>query len=96
MISSELKMVVRLAYAHVKPETVDPLRVTGHQVRTMTASWAALGGVSVHQIMNACRYTSHNIVTSHYLRDIAWEDAQLFRLGLVVVAQAVMQPTVLQ
>ena len=89
-LSSWLKATVRLAYELIKPDELKTLRVTGHQVRAIAASWAVLGGVSVDQIMTSCHWQSHNTFTSFYLKDLAWEDGENFSLGPIVAAQQVL------
>ena len=90
-LSSWLKATVKLAYELIKPDELKTLKVTGHQVRAIAASWAALGGVSVDQIMTSCHWNSHNTFTSFYLKDLAWEDGQNFSLGPIVAAQQVLR-----
>ena len=90
-LSSWLKATVKLAYELIKPDELKTLKVTGHQVRAIAASWAALGGVTVDQIMTSCHWQSHNTFTSFYLKDLAWEDGQKFSLGTIVSAQQVLR-----
>ena len=89
-ISSWLKKVIRLAYEILQPEDLQTLNITGHQVRAMAASWAALGGVSLNQIMESCHWRSHNTFTSFYLKDLCWADGQTFSLGPIVAAQNIV------
>ena len=90
-LSSWLKATVKLAYELIKPDELKTLKVTGHQVRAMAATWATLGGVSVDQIMTSCHCNSHNTFTSFYLKDLAWEDGQKISLGPIVAAQQVLR-----
>ena len=90
-ISSWLKKTVRLCYSKIRPQDLDALKVTGHQVRALAASWAALGGVSIDQILHSCHWQSHNTFTSFYLKDLAWEDGQNFTLGPIVAAQNIIK-----
>ena len=87
-LSSWLKAVVKLAYELIQPDELKALKVTGHQVRAIAASWATC---SVDQIMKSCHWHSHNTFTSFYLKDLAWEDGQNFSLGPIVAAQQVLR-----
>ena len=69
--SSWLKQVIRYAYKQAKPDALQSLKVSGHSVRATAASWAAIGGASVDQILHACHWKTHNTFTSFYLKDIA-------------------------
>ena len=80
-----------MCYSKIKSSDLDALKVTGHQVRAMAASWATLGGVSLDQIMLSCHWQSHNTFTSYYLKDLAWEDDQTYHLGPIVAAQNIIQ-----
>lgn len=57
-ISTWLKSLITMAYKEAKPEDLQLLNITAHQVRSMAASWALLGGVSVDQIVEACHWAS--------------------------------------
>ena len=63
----------RSAYL-VMGHTAQILGVKAHQVRSMSASWALLGGVSVGEIMGACNWRSHNTFTQFYLQPLSWSN----------------------
>ena len=44
--------------------------IRAHEIRVFSASWDDLQSVSVGDNMAACRWCSHNAVTSFYLRDL--------------------------
>ena len=90
-ISSWCKATIKLAYQYIKPADLQVLRVSGHQIRSM--SWATLGGVSVEQIMEACHWAFHNTFTSYYLKDLVWNTGDQFKLGQFVAAQQVVAIT---
>ena len=47
-------------------------QVKAHDVRAFAASKAFQSGVSLEQILSACRGKSHNTFTQFYLKDMAW------------------------
>ena len=61
-ISSWIKQTVLLAYQSSNFDTQD-LQVKAHDVRSMSASLAFKGGVSLEQILG-CFWKSHNTFTS--------------------------------
>ena len=91
-ISSWLKRVILLAYKEIKPEDAQMLNVKPHQVRSMAASWASLGGISTDAILRACHWKQHTTFTSYYLQPLAWRNGERFTLGPMVAAQNVINP----
>ena len=63
-----------------------------HDLRSMSASLAFKGGVSLEQVLGSCYWKSHNTFTTFYLKDVAWHstDQSDFKLGPVVSAQHVV------
>ena len=65
-----------------------------HDIRAFAASKAFYGGVSVDQIMQACRWKAHNTFTNFYLKDLTWPDNDNnMYLGPVVAAEQVLDPS---
>ena len=63
-ISSWIKQTVMLAYQGSDLETQNLSKVKAHGVRSMAASLAFKGGVSLDQILGACFWKSHTTLTS--------------------------------
>ena len=92
-ISSWLKQTVILAYESSDVETQSLANIKTHDVRSMAASLAFKGGVSLDQILGACFWKSHSTFTNFYLKDVAWKSSEGsdYSLGPVVSAQHIVQ-----
>ena len=92
-ISSWIKQTVMLAYQGSDLETQSLSRVKAHDVRSMAASLAFKGGVSLDQILGACFWKSHTTFTNFYLKDVAWrsKESSEYSLGSVVSAQHIVK-----
>ena len=88
-ISSWIKQTVVLCYELSDQEALTLHQVKAHDVRAFAASKAFQSGISLDQILSACRWKSHNTFTQFCLKDVAWADSELFHLGPVVAAQQV-------
>ena len=93
MISSSIKQTVILAYQESDLETQKLSRVKAHDVRSMPASLAFKGGVSLDQILGACFWKSHTTFTNFYLKDVSWKskEGSEYSLGSVVSAQHIVK-----
>ena len=91
-ISSWIKQMVILAYQESDLETQKLSRVKAHDVRSMAASLAFKGGVSLEQILGACFWKSHTTFTNFYLKDVSWKSKEgaEYSLGSVVSAQHIV------
>ena len=91
-ISSWIKQTVILAYQESDLETQKLSRVKAHDVRSMAASLAFKGGVSLDQILGACFWKSHTTFTNFYLKDVSWKSKEgaEYSLGSVVSAQHIV------
>ena len=65
-ISSWIKQTVMLAYLGSDLETQNLSKVKAHDVRSMAASLAFKGGVSLDQILVTCFWKSHTTFTSFF------------------------------
>ena len=78
-ISGWLKYVIRHAYNSEIPEQeLKLLNITAHSVRSVAVSWAATGGASIDQILDACQWQSESSFTSFYLKEVQWNHKQDF------------------
>ena len=92
-ISSWIKQTVMLAYQGSDLENHNLSKVKAHDVRSMVASLAFKGGVSLDQILGACFWKSHTTFTNFYLKDVAWRSKKSseYSLGSVVSAQHIVR-----
>ena len=67
-------------------------RVTAHEVRTLSASWAYNCQVALPDILSATFWRSSGVFQNSYLRDMACIAEGMSTLGPVVVAQHVVDP----
>ena len=65
-------------------------RVTAHEVRALSASWAYGSQVALPDVMAAAFWRSPGVFQNHYLRDMASIADGMSTLGPVVVAQQVI------
>lgn len=89
-ISRWIVQAVKWAYAN--HQSYELTRVTAHEVRAISASWALFAGVSVKEICEAAYWRSTNTFGSCYLRDMAPNHEELRSLGPVVAAQTAIRP----
>ena len=71
-------------------------RVTAHEVRALSASWADNCQVALPDILSAAFWRSFGVFQNSYLHDMACIAEGMSTLGLVVVAQQVVDPGHLQ
>ena len=67
-------------------------RVTTHEVRALSASWAYNFQVALRDILSAAFWRSSGAFQNSYLRDMAFIAEGMSTLGPVVVAQHVVDP----
>ena len=69
-ISSWIKQTVALAYQS-SDSMSEHVHVKAHDLRSMLASLAFKGGVSLEQVLGSCYWKRHNTFTTFYLKDVA-------------------------
>ena len=81
-ISAWIKKTISMAYQIAgKDEELARLHsLRAHETRALSSSWDALRNTSVRDIMDACRWRSHNTFTSFYLRDLVEVEDRLLAL----------------
>ena len=67
-------------------------RVTAHEVRALSASWAYNCQVALPDILSAAFWRSSGVFQNSYLRDMVFIADGMSTLGPMVVAQQVMDP----
>ena len=87
-ISGWIRRAILLAYQVVgKDAELRRLHsFRAHEVRALSASWDALRNVATADIMDACRWRSHNTFSTFYLRDLTELEGQLLALKNVRTA----------
>lgn len=92
--SQWIKRTIKAAYdAAEKSEEVCQLhRVSAHETRALSSSWALFSGSSVEAILEAATWRNSTTFTSFYLRDMSRQADGLYRFGALVVANQVVRP----
>ena len=89
-ISQWLKQTILFCYEHSDQEDRQVSQVKAHDVRSMAASLAFKGGVSLEEILDSCFWRSHGTFTNYYLKDVCWQNNNIFKLGPIVAAQHIV------
>ena len=90
IISKWLVETVKWTYKVSSSSACKLERVTAHEVRALSASWALFSGVPVAQILQAGTWRSPNSFISFYIRDMTQEASKLQSLGPLSVGQSVV------
>ncbi len=88
-ISGWLKQVISFAYSSSNRPV--PKGVKAHQLRSVSSSWAHVGGVSLPDLMEACFWKSKNSFISYYFKDCWTNASHRSSIGPVVVAGSVVE-----
>ena len=70
-LSKWLVDTIKIAYDHSTEDTRRLESVKGHQVRSLSTSWAYFSKVSLQDIRDSVGWRSHSVFSSHYLRDVS-------------------------
>ena len=89
-ISQWIKHTIHTCYQSSDMTDQQVTQVRAHDVRAMAASLAFKGGISLEQVLSSCYWRSHNTFTNFYLKDICWENDDIFKLGPIVSAQHIV------
>ena len=89
-ISQWIKHTIQTCYQSSDTADQQVTQVRAHDVRAMAASLAFKGGISLEQVLSSCYWKFHNTFTNFYLKDICWENDDIFKLGPIVSAQHVV------
>ena len=89
-ISQWIKHTIQTCYQSSDTDDQQVTQVRAHDVRAMAASLAFKGGISLEQVLSSCYWKSHNTFTNFYLKDICWENDDIFKLGPIVSEQHVV------
>ena len=83
-ISQWIKHTIHTRYQSSDMTDQQVTQVRAHDVRAMAA------GISFEQVLSSCYWRSHNTFTNFYLKDICWENDDIFKLGPIVSAQHIV------
>ena len=75
--------------AYLTHDQVPPARVTAHELRALSSSWANNCLMALENVMSAAFRSSAGVFQRNYLRDLAPTAESMATLGPVVVAQHV-------
>ena len=89
-ISQWIKQTIHTCYQFSDMIDQQVTQVRAHDVRAMAALLAFKEGVSLEQVLSSCYWRSHNTFTNFHLKDICWGNDNIFKLGLIVSAQNVV------
>ena len=90
IISKWIIQTVRWAYQEASDDSLRLSRVTAHEVRAISTSWAVHAGIPVAEVIKAATWRSPNSFISYYLRDMAQDASELQSLGPVCVSQHIV------
>jgi len=71
------------------------LKLTGtraHEVRAYASTLVSRGTSALEDVLQSGNWKSHSTFTSHYLKDIADQEGELFKLGPIVAGQKIIIP----
>ena len=91
-ISTWIKKLVQDAHEHAGVEHLCLTKVSAHDIRKFSASWAAFNGAPFDEIMQAAYWKSQTTFTSFYLKAMVTQAEGLFALGPIVATQTVILP----
>jgi hypothetical protein len=89
-ISTWICDTVKECYKSAPASVATEFKVTGHQVRGMSTSWAFAKRASIGDVMAAATWKSHTTFTNYYLRDVTNITSGMLQLGPVVAAQTIV------
>ena len=93
-ISRWVKATIKFAYNSVPAEDWNLLRVRPHELRALSTSWAFLHHAPLDEVLSAAFWRSATTFSSFYLRSFSTEIDDMYALGPIVAAQAVVAPPV--
>lgn len=92
-VTSWIQDVVHQAYISAGEEDHKRADVRAHETRSIATSWRAFNrSCSMEDIMRAAFWRSDSTFTGFYLRDMCGQARDLYSLGPLVMAQAVVEP----
>ena len=89
-ISNWLVDVIQLAYESSSEESLRLEGVKGHQVRSLSSSWAYFRKLPLEEVRTAVDWKSQSVYANHYLKDVLQDDEVSGALPVVVAGNALV------
>lgn len=90
-VAAWIHRLVEFAYAQCPADVIQLSSAKTHEVRALATSLAWKANIPLSEILEAANWTNHNTFINHYLRENAFERDEVWKLGPVVAAQAIVQ-----
>ena len=90
-ISRWISMAIKLAYEKLTSRDLSFMKITAHEVRAVSASWAYFNNCSLKDIMAAACWKNESTFSSFYLRSLQEQAKDLYALGDLCAAQKSIQ-----
>ncbi|MCG7869396.1 MAG: hypothetical protein JAY74_23885 [Candidatus Thiodiazotropha taylori] len=89
-ISRWICEVIRLAYSKLSSSDLSFMKISAHEVRALSSSWAYWNSVALDDVVRAAYWRSNSTFSSFYLRDLAPIRQDTSSLGPLVAAQSII------
>ena len=81
--------VIKLAYADLSSSDLSFMKISAHEVRALSSSWAYWNSVALEDVVRAAYWRTNSPFSSFYLRDLAQIRQDTSSLGPLVAAQSI-------
>ena len=81
--------VIKLAYADLSSSDLSFMKISAHEVRALSSSWAYWNSVALEDVVRAAYWRTNSTFSSFYLRDLAPIRQDTSSLGPLVAAQSI-------
>ena len=89
-----ITMAIKIAYEKLTDRDLSFMKIRAHEVRAISSSWAHFNNCPLTDIMHAAFWRSETTFSSFYLRSLQEQADDIYQIGPVVAAQAVVAPSV--
>ena len=86
-ISRWISMAIKLAYEKLTSRDLSFMKITAHEVRAVSTSWAYFNNCSLKDIMAAACWRNESTFSSFYLRSLQEQANDLYARGDLYAAQ---------
>ena len=81
--------VIKLAYVDLSPSDLSFMKISAHEVRALSSSWAYWNSVALEDVVRAAYWRTNSTFSSFCLRDLAPVRQDTSSLGPLVAAQSI-------
>ena len=81
--------VIKLAYADLSSSDLSFMKISAHEVRALSSSWAYWNSVALEDVVRAAYWRTNSTFSSFYLRDLAPIRQDTSSLGPLVAVQSI-------